>query len=200
MPGLSLFGQGTKGKDEPTYAIIVTHIVAQATMLFDINRIASFVTSMYARGTRSMPCTFCFVFKAAWRSQERYCTGVSFQSLSNLESAKVSIPYLSSPPTPSSLEITITNFESSSVTYLMTFLVTNLACFLLKVGSAPNFRPSFHYFNWQTAAFGAIISILSMFFVDGVYASGSVAVLLILFLMIHYTTPPKSWGDVSQSL
>ncbi|KAL6164025.1 hypothetical protein ACJQWK_09700 [Exserohilum turcicum] len=87
-----------------------------------------------------------------------------------------------------------------TMTYLMTFLVTNLACFLLKIGSAPNFRPSFHYFNWQTAAIGTVASGATMFFVDGFYASGCVALLIVLFLLIHYTTPPKPWGDVSQSL
>ncbi|KAL2007019.1 hypothetical protein VTN00DRAFT_8457 [Thermoascus crustaceus] len=130
LPGLSIFGQGTKKHDEPTYAIILTFVVTQLTMLFDINRIASFIT----------------------------------------------------------------------MTYLMTFLVTNLACFLLKIGSAPNFRPSFHYFNWQTAAAGALISGVSMFFVDGLYATACVGILIVLFLLIHYTSPPKSWGDVSQSL
>ncbi|KAK2877110.1 hypothetical protein FQN49_001409 [Arthroderma sp. PD_2] len=87
-----------------------------------------------------------------------------------------------------------------SMAYLMTFLVTNLACFLLKVGSAPNFRPSFHYFNSTTAFVGTIISGASMFFTDGVYASGCVCVLVTLFLLIHYMAPPKMWGDVSQSL
>lgn len=130
LPGFYIFGQGTKGHDEPTYAIIITHLVAQLTMLCDINQIASFVT----------------------------------------------------------------------MTYLMTFLVTNLACFLLAISSAPNFRPSFHYFNWWTAGFGALISGVSMFFVDGLYATGCVGILVVIFLIIHYTTPPKSWGDVSQSL
>ena len=130
LPGFSIFGQGTKVDDEPTYAIIITHIVAQLTMLCNINQIASFVT----------------------------------------------------------------------MTYLMTFLVTNLACFLLKISSAPNFRPSFHYFRWWTAAFGTLISGASMFFVDGLYATGCVGILIVIFLIIHYTSPPKSWGDVSQSL
>ncbi|GFN12939.1 putative cation chloride cotransporter [Aspergillus tubingensis] len=130
LPGLSFFGKGTRKTDEPVNAIIVTYMVAQLTMLFDINQIASFVT----------------------------------------------------------------------MTYLMTFLVTNLACFLLKIGSAPNFRPSFHYFNWKTAATGTLVCGASMFFVDGIYATGCVGVLMMLFLLIHYTSPPKSWGDVSQSL
>lgn len=130
LPGLSVFGQGTEKSDDPIYAIIITYILSQLTMLSDINQIASFIT----------------------------------------------------------------------MTYLMTFLVTNLACFLLKIGSAPNFRPSFHFFNWQTAAIGTIVSGATMFFVDGVYASGCVALLIIIFLLIHYTTGPKPWGDVSQSL
>ncbi len=82
----------------------------------------------------------------------------------------------------------------------MTFLVMNLACFLLKIGSAPNFRPSFHFFNWQTALIGTIVSAVAMFFVDGLYAASCVGILVILFLIIHYTSPPKSWGDVSQNL
>ncbi|KAJ5373867.1 hypothetical protein N7517_005873 [Penicillium concentricum] len=130
LPGIGIFAQGAQKTDDPIYAIIVTFVFAQVTMLFDINRIASFVT----------------------------------------------------------------------MTYLMTFLVTNLACFLLKIGSAPNFRPSFHYFNWQTAAAGTLVSGISMFFVDGLYATGCVGILVILFLLIHYTSPPKPWGDVSQSL
>ena len=130
LPGFGIFGQGTKGNDEPSYAIIITYLVAQLTILSDINQIASFVT----------------------------------------------------------------------MTYLMTFLVTNLACFLLTISSAPNFRPSFHYFNVWTAGFGALVSGASMFVVDGLYASGSVTIVVIIFLLIHYTTPPKPWGDVSQSL
>lgn len=39
-----------------------------------------------------------------------------------------------------------------------------------------------------------------MFFVDGLYATGCVGILIAIFLIIHYTSPPKSWGDVSQSL
>lgn len=130
LPGLAVFGHGTRKSDDPTYAIFLTYFLAQLTMLSDINQIASFIT----------------------------------------------------------------------MTYLMTFLVTNLACFLLTIGSAPNFRPSFHFFNWQTAALGAVLSGATMYFVDGVYASACVVLLIIIFMLIHYTTPPKPWGDVSQSL
>ncbi|KAL2268596.1 hypothetical protein VTJ83DRAFT_3442 [Remersonia thermophila] len=87
-----------------------------------------------------------------------------------------------------------------SMGYQMTFFVMNLACFLLKIGSAPNFRPAFKFFSWQTAFAGSILSAGAMFFIDETYATTAVSLLIFLFLLIHYLSPPKHWGDVSQSL
>lgn len=47
VPGLAVFGQGSANNDEPTYAIIITFVVAQLTMLANINQIASFITMTY---------------------------------------------------------------------------------------------------------------------------------------------------------
>ncbi|KAK4104873.1 hypothetical protein N658DRAFT_513661 [Parathielavia hyrcaniae] len=87
-----------------------------------------------------------------------------------------------------------------SMGYQMTFFVMNLACFLLKIGSAPNFRPGFKFFSWQTAFAGSILSAAAMFFIDETYATTAVCLLVFLFLLIHYASPPKHWGDVSQNL
>lgn len=87
-----------------------------------------------------------------------------------------------------------------SMAFLMTFIVTNLACFLLKIASAPNFRPSFKFFDWYTAFSGLATSLIAMFIVDGISASVVIIFLILLFIFIHYVSPPKSWGDVSQSL
>lgn len=160
LPGFWIFGQGTQKGDEPTYAIIITYIVAQVTMLCDLNQIASFVTMTYLVSALQ-------------------------------QSVYILQDYLGSNPTGDKKEADILQ---------MTFLVMNLACFLLKIGSAPNFRPSFHFFNWQTALAGTIVSGAAMFFVDGLYATGCVGILVIIFLIIHYSSPPKSWGDVSQNL
>jgi len=131
FPGLSLFGQGTKSADDPVYAVLFTWFVAQITILFDINSIASLVTMSYL---------------------------------------------------------------------LMNFSL-HLACLLLKVSSAPNFRPSFRFFNLWTALLGAVLSVGSMFFVDASAAGASIAILVFLFMIIHYTTPPKPWGsDVTSGL
>ncbi|GAB1314953.1 hypothetical protein MFIFM68171_05163 [Madurella fahalii] len=87
-----------------------------------------------------------------------------------------------------------------SMGYQMTFFVMNLACFLLKIGSAPNFRPGFKFFSWQTAFAGSLLSAAAMFFIDETYATTAVCLLVLLFLLIHYLSPPKHWGDVSQNL
>ncbi|CAI8493095.1 unnamed protein product [Hanseniaspora opuntiae] len=92
----------------------------------------------------------------------------------------------------------IANFVTMS--FLMTFIVTNLACFLLEVSAAPNFRPSFKYFNRYTCLLGGILSIAAMFVVDGQQALTIMLILVILMLTIHYTVPPKFFGDVSQNL
>lgn len=82
----------------------------------------------------------------------------------------------------------------------MTFFVMNLACFLLKIGSAPNFRPGFQLFSAQTAFLGSLFSAAAMFFIDEAYASTAICALILVFLLIHYLCPPKYWGDVSQNL
>ncbi|KKA25970.1 hypothetical protein TD95_002159 [Thielaviopsis punctulata] len=130
LPGMSVFGKGTKKGDEPILAILLTYALAQLALLADLNQIATLI----------------------------------------------------------------------SMGYQMTFFVMNLACFLLKIGSAPNFRPAFKFFNWQTAAAGAFASAFAMFFINETYASAAVLMLVFLFTLIHYLCPPKRWGDVSQNL
>ncbi|KAK9767020.1 hypothetical protein K7432_003495 [Basidiobolus ranarum] len=83
---------------------------------------------------------------------------------------------------------------------ILTFGITNLACFLLKIGSAPNFRPSFHHFKWYTGLIGVSLCFTTIFIIDPLLATLSTAFMSIMFGVIHYTTLPKSWGDVTQSL
>lgn len=87
-----------------------------------------------------------------------------------------------------------------TMTFLLTFAAINLACFLLDISSAPNFRPSFTYYSWHTALVGFLVSFIIMFFVDGVYAAVAFTFLGVLFLMVHYFGAPKNYGDISQAL
>lgn len=150
LPGLSLFGKGTRGADEPLLAIFLTYVVAQFAMFANLNQIATFISMGYQVGLLQ------------WKLSGR------IDSMANRSQ--------------------------------MTFFVMNLACFLLKIGSAPNFRPGFKFFSWQTAFAGSVLSAAAMFFIDETYATTAVCLLVLLFLLIHYLSPPKRWGDVSQNL
>lgn len=87
-----------------------------------------------------------------------------------------------------------------TMAFSMTFMVTNLACFLLRVGSAPNFRPSFKYFSSRTALMGGAASVVAMYICDGWSATSVIVFLVFLIMMIHYSAPPLKFGDISQLL
>ncbi|XP_048581848.1 solute carrier family 12 member 9 isoform X2 [Nematostella vectensis] len=87
-----------------------------------------------------------------------------------------------------------------SMFFLLCYGVTNMACFVLKVASAPNFRPTFKYFSWQTAFLGTVFCFVIMFAINPLYATISIAVMFILFIIISLRAPPTPWGDVSQAL
>ncbi|KAG0356577.1 hypothetical protein BG005_004483 [Podila minutissima] len=87
-----------------------------------------------------------------------------------------------------------------SMITLLTFLIINLACFLLKIGSAPNFRPSFRFFHWYTAFTGMVLCAIVMSFVDLGKSLLAGLMVAVIFVWIHYWSPPKRWGDVTQSL
>ncbi|KAI8348534.1 amino acid permease-domain-containing protein [Mortierella sp. GBAus27b] len=87
-----------------------------------------------------------------------------------------------------------------SLITLLTYVILNLACFLLKIGSAPNFRPSFRFFQWWTAFSGMVLSAIVMCYVDLGQSILSGLMTALLFIWIHYWSPPKRWGDVTQSL
>ncbi|KAK8136886.1 hypothetical protein PG984_004826 [Apiospora sp. TS-2023a] len=116
LPGLSVFGLGTKRGDEPINAVLVTYAIAQLAFFADLNQIATLISMGY------------------------------------------------------------------------------------QIGSAPNFRPAFKFFNWQSAFVGSMLSATAMFFIDETYAASAICLLVFLFLLIHYLSPPKHWGDVSQNL
>ncbi|KAJ2695482.1 hypothetical protein H4R19_005842, partial [Coemansia spiralis] len=83
---------------------------------------------------------------------------------------------------------------------LIMFAFVNVACLVLRLAASVNFRPTFHYFKAWTAALGAVGCFTLMGIVDVAAALASTAVVVVLFLYVHYTCPPKPWGDVTQSL
>ncbi|KAJ1820082.1 hypothetical protein LPJ75_001029, partial [Coemansia sp. RSA 2598] len=88
----------------------------------------------------------------------------------------------------------------ATVFNLIMFAFVNFACLVLKLAASVNFRPTFHYFKAWTAFLGATGCFVIMLSVNMVSSLVSTAVVILLFLYVHYTCPPKPWGDVTQSL
>lgn len=87
-----------------------------------------------------------------------------------------------------------------TMTTLLTFGTLSFATCALKAGGAPSFRPSFKYWNIWTAAGGAISSFGAMFFTNPTVAAVCVIFAVLLFVMIHFFSPPKPWGDVTRNI
>ncbi|XP_072230670.1 solute carrier family 12 member 9 [Leuresthes tenuis] len=87
-----------------------------------------------------------------------------------------------------------------TVFYLLAYAAVDLACLALEWASAPNFRPTFQLFSWHTCLLGIVSCLVMMFVINPVYSSGSIVLLLVLLLFLHYRSPTSSWGYISQAL
>uniref|UniRef100_A0A8C4ZYU7 Solute carrier family 12 member 9 n=1 Tax=Gadus morhua TaxID=8049 RepID=A0A8C4ZYU7_GADMO len=88
----------------------------------------------------------------------------------------------------------------STIFFLLVYAAVDLACLALEWASAPNFRPTFRYFTWHTCLLGIMGCAIMMFLINAIYASASIAFMLLLLLLIHYLSPTSSWGYISQAL
>ena len=84
--------------------------------------------------------------------------------------------------------------------FLLSYGFVNLACFTVTIAGAPNFRPSWKFFNSWTALAGAIICFFGMFFVQPFLSCIAVVLVLTLMGIIAWRAPPNDWGDVTQAL
>lgn len=87
-----------------------------------------------------------------------------------------------------------------TVFYLLAYAAVDLACLALEWASAPNFRPTFQFFSWHTCLLGILSCLVMMFVINPVYSSGSIVLLLLLLLFLHFRSPTSSWGYISQAL
>ncbi|XP_041651958.1 solute carrier family 12 member 9 [Cheilinus undulatus] len=87
-----------------------------------------------------------------------------------------------------------------TIFFLLVYAAVDLACLALEWASAPNFRPTFRYFTWHTCVLGIVGCAVMMFLINAIYASASIAFMLLLLLVIHYLSPTSSWGYISQAL
>lgn len=72
-------------------------------------------------------------------------------------------------------------------------------CFCFSSVSVLN-RPTFQLFSWHTCLLGILSCLVMMFVINPVYSSGSIVLLLVLLLFLHYRSATSSWGYISQAL
>lgn len=87
-----------------------------------------------------------------------------------------------------------------SIFFLLSYASVNLACLALDLASAPNFRPSFKYFSWHTSVIGMLGCLVMMFLIDPRWASGSLAIFIVLLVVVYFRTGGSQWGYISQAL
>ncbi|XP_034988884.1 solute carrier family 12 member 9 isoform X2 [Zootoca vivipara] len=87
-----------------------------------------------------------------------------------------------------------------TIFFLLVYATVDLACLALEWASAPNFRPTFRYFTWHTCVLGIGGCFVMVFLISPIYASASVAFMVVLLVALHYLSPSSSWGYISQAL
>ena len=89
-----------------------------------------------------------------------------------------------------------------SCLFLLAYASVNIACLGLDLASAPNFRPHFKYFSWQTSFVGVLGSTIMMFLISPLYSAVSVLLCLSLVLALNFFSPIRNqnWGSISQAL
>ena len=90
--------------------------------------------------------------------------------------------------------------QISSILFLYTYFSINLSCMMCLMTSAPNFRPSFRYFNLVTTIIGLVGASAMTFVIDPLYSSLVIVIWMILMLCIHLRSPPVRWGNITQAL
>ncbi|XP_033641807.1 solute carrier family 12 member 9-like isoform X1 [Asterias rubens] len=87
-----------------------------------------------------------------------------------------------------------------TIFFLLSYTATNLACMAMHVASAPNFRPSFTYFSWHTSLLGIVCCLVMMFLINPLWASISIVVFILLFIIISFRISESDWGYITQAL
>eukprot|EP00947_MAST-08B_sp_MAST-8B-sp1_P003561 g3561.t1 len=84
--------------------------------------------------------------------------------------------------------------------YILVYFFINVSCFAMRISGAPNFRPRFKYFSWQTALLGALLAISLAFATSPLNTGIAIIVWVLLCVYVFLMGPVVPWGDVSQAL
>lgn len=90
--------------------------------------------------------------------------------------------------------------QISSILFLFTYFSLNLSCMMCILTSAPNFRPSFKYFNLATTVVGLVGAAGMVFVINPLYSSIVIIIWLVLMIGIHIRSPSVNGGYITQAL
>lgn len=90
--------------------------------------------------------------------------------------------------------------QISSILFLYTYFSLNLCCLMCILTSAPNFRPSFKYFNLVTSVIGLVGAAGMTLVINPLLSSFVIIVWMALMVGIHIRSPNVRWGHITQAL
>ena len=93
--------------------------------------------------------------------------------------------------------------QYSSVLFLLSYTMVNMSVLMLTWASAPNFRPTFHFYNWQICLFGAVTCLIMMIYLNMTPAFGCIAGFVVLVLVLYMNPATKQidgWGSIGQAV
>ena len=101
-------------------------------------------------------------------------------------------------------KIKLFSFQICSVLYLLSYSAINASCFFLDAFSAPNFRPTFKFYHAGWSALGFILTLVTMFCINQIFASVCLVGCLIITLILSYFSPAvrdaeSNWGSIIQN-
>ena len=79
--------------------------------------------------------------------------------------------------------------QITTFSFLVTYVVTNLACFVCSVTGAPNFRPEFRYYHWSTALLGVVLSLFLCIRIDPLVGLIAIFFTFVLWIFIYWKHP-----------
>jgi amino acid transporter len=88
----------------------------------------------------------------------------------------------------------------STLSFAMTFCFINVACLLLRLSDAPNFRPTFKQFSAASAFAGGLLSLSTMCMLDVAKSGYCVLLLCFVVLYVHLQNPIKPWGHLTRAV
>lgn len=84
--------------------------------------------------------------------------------------------------------------------FMISYALTNYACFESSRSNAPNWRPSFKYYNKYASLFGTAICVVVMFFIDVVPAIVTIAFAIAVWCYLQYLKPDINWGEALEAI